>query len=127
MNRNIILYPNSEFERQSELQKYVHTKLTHDQKDILRSCLSSDHNTIGLIGLLLDDTDDINLMRLLILASRKAKNEHTNKAREKLKTIDIKSLISQIKNKQKQNLSEVESTLLTELASCDLDHLYPAT
>lgn len=73
-SKDSILRPNSEFERRIILQYYLDNdiKINEIERDILNECYVSEHESIGIIGCLLDDKSLLNSLRLVIGANNRS-------------------------------------------------------
>ena len=82
MNTRAILSPNSEFERKQELNKLFNSNKTLSKKeiDVLNSCTTEDHESIGLIGCVLKDNSNVNKARLIIASNNQSNIELVSKA-----------------------------------------------
>ncbi|MEP0356543.1 hypothetical protein [Paraglaciecola sp.] len=86
LNSDFILHPNSEFERKNELQTLFlnDLKLTTDDHSVLKMCTTEDHESVGLIGCLLNDNTYVNKARLIIASNNQYNDELANRATELL-------------------------------------------
>jgi len=82
LNTRAILSPNSEFERKQELNKLFNSNKTLSKKeiDVLNSCTTEDHESIGLIGCVLKDNSNVNKARLIIASNNQSNIELVSKA-----------------------------------------------
>ncbi|MFD2528269.1 hypothetical protein [Polaribacter marinaquae] len=92
-SKDSILRPNSEFERRIILQYYLDNdiKINEIERGILNECHVSEHESIGIIGCLLDDKSLLNSLRLVIGAN--------NRSNFKLSTLSNSLLDSEILKK----------------------------
>lgn len=82
LNNDNILVPNSEFDRRNELSNlFINSiKLDREDCDILKSCITEEHESIGLIGCILEETTSINKARLLIASLNRSNIELAKRA-----------------------------------------------
>ncbi|AQS93366.1 hypothetical protein BXQ17_04385 [Polaribacter sp. BM10] len=73
-SKDSILRPNSEFERRIILQYYLDNdiKINEIERGVLNECHVSEHESIGIIGCLLDDKSLLNSLRLVIGANNRS-------------------------------------------------------
>lgn len=86
VNSDFILRPNSEFERKNELQTLFlnDVKLTAEEQNVLKMCTTEDHESVGLIGCLLNDGTNLNKARLIIASNNRYNDELAIRAAELL-------------------------------------------
>ncbi|MEO9945705.1 MAG: hypothetical protein ABJH28_18640 [Paraglaciecola sp.] len=86
VNSDFILHPNSEFERKNELQTLFlnDVKLSAEDQNVLKACTTEDHESVGLIGCLLNDGTYVNKARLIIASNNQYNDELAYRATELL-------------------------------------------
>jgi len=120
MNRKYIENPETEYQRQIEIEKYYDIELTKEQYDLLNECTTKDISTIMSIGLALKSTDDLNVARLMFLTEDP--NEESlrkDKAMKIVGNINRKKALSRLVSIKDEDLSEVEYIVLDRLFRYD--------
>ena len=110
MNKKHILSPNSEFERREELARLLSRAGYHseDELEILRSCTTEDHESIGMIGCLLKDNSPLNMSRLILASLNNSNTELSGRAKT-------------ILNKTGQEINEIIDDLALRFSSGTVD------
>jgi len=114
MNESAIFQPNSEFERKQELNRLLDSTLSEREEELLRKCTTQDHESIALIGCLLQDESLVNLARLIIATKNQSNLNLANKAEERLLKYNQEALIEKISVEfisNTKNINEVEDKI----------------
>ena len=119
---SLLLRLKSAFERREELSRiFLQTvELTKEECDILKLCITEEHEAIGIIGCLLNDKSKINNARLVIASLNQSSKELANKAEEllNLSESEYESLIDDLCDDFLSNtdeLTEYEDKILSIL------------
>ncbi len=120
MNKEKILQPTSEYERQLELESLIGNDLSKEERVILNSCLTNDLRSMYLIGLILKEKTLLNIARLLMVSEDPVGNpDYKKMAKEIIVDYDIDDLLYKIADASYQNISQVETLVYDMLFSCE--------
>jgi hypothetical protein len=109
--KKTILHPNSEFERRIILQYYLDNdiEISAVEREILENTTVSEHESIGIIGCLLGDLSDLNVLRLAIGAKNRSNQKLATTASAKInQTIIDKAFNTYFIDKNFDDLTEIE-------------------
>lgn len=115
--KKTILHPNSEFERRIILQYYLDNdiEISAEERDVLENTKVSEHESIGIIGCLLGDLSDLNVLRLVIGAKNRSNKKLATTASAKInQTIIDKAFNTYFIDKNFDDLTEIESIVSGE-------------
>ena len=116
-SKEVILKPNSEFERRIILQYYLDNNIyvNEIEKDILKNCLVSEHESIGIIGCLLNNNSLLNSLRLVIGSKNTSNSKLSNLSKNLLDIERLRQAISYyFVETDYDNLSKNEKIITTE-------------
>lgn len=116
-SKESILRPNSEFERRIILQYYLDNdvQINEIERNILNECHVSEHESIGIIGCLLNDKSLLNSLRLVIGASNRSNFKLSTLSNSLLDSNILKKAVSYyFKENNYDNLSRSEQIIRTE-------------
>ncbi len=116
-SKESILRPNSEFERRIILQYYLDNdvQINEIERNILNECHVSEHESIGIIGCLLNDKSLLNSLRLVLGASNRSNFKLSTLSNSLLDSNTLKKAVSYyFKENNYDNLSRSEQIIRTE-------------
>jgi len=112
-----VLRPNSEFERRIIFQYYLDNdiKINSKEKEILLKTDVSEHESIGIIGCLLNDSTHLNTLRLAIGSKNLSNKKLSNLASSLFNTEELeKADTVYFVEKNVDDLSRIENIITSE-------------
>ncbi|MEO9570793.1 MAG: hypothetical protein ABJH82_14015 [Polaribacter sp.] len=120
MNKEHIKNPETEYQRQLEIEKYYDKVLTKEEAKILNNCTTKVDSTIISIGFALKSTDDLNVARLMFLTEDpNEESANLDRAMKIVGHVDRKKALDRLTDIKDEDLTEVENIVINRLLRRD--------